>query len=208
MDGVETAKKVTTKSTQDEKDLYLKNSELYYSLLKTTQGVPREIVDGSTTTDLPRGCLKTAWDALKKEYSLKNTTDALTKIEEFTNCKPHHDNEDPRLWFSRIRKLKNELDALGISKQDMELAGHVLAHLPAVYHPLKVTLKVMLKNNSLDWDTLTKQVKAYYDDTIKTNDLQNSLAMMSMSSGRRCTHCGMSNHDSKDCFRLPENRNK
>ena len=54
------------------------------------------------TTELLEGCLKKAYDDIKRIYAPNTTTQAVMLKKEFGNCKPKSGKMDPDVWFNEL----------------------------------------------------------------------------------------------------------
>ena len=58
----------------------------YSDLLLSTSGTSRGYVPDSKTAEHPRGDAVMAWKALKDRFAPKDTTDKVSKINEWSTC--------------------------------------------------------------------------------------------------------------------------
>ena len=212
LDGLEVPTDVTPSSTKDEKERFKKNAMLYTMLVQCTSGTPRELVNDSKTTTLTHGCFKTAWERLEKEYAPKGATDQMMKLDEFNRCKLKNPQDDPRSWFTDLRRLQRELQDLSVTKTDEELMAHVMSSLAVnLYGDLLTNLRTSmgLQQSAVKWETFTKLVKQHYDLTVVSDKMERDLSLNTVDRPRPiCGHCHRPGHTTENCWNLPENRSK
>ena len=74
----------------------------------------------------PEGCLKTAYDEIKRTYALNTTIQTVMLKKEFINCKPKSDKADPDVWFNELDMLKMRLAVMGSNILDDDMLAHIL----------------------------------------------------------------------------------
>ena len=146
---------------------------------------------------------------------------------EFTACKLESENENPKLWISRLQVLNNRLGGIGAAykKSETTMISHVLANLPTgKYSDVIMTVKAQ----GLSGWTITKlgnlckeKWKISTDGTSKTEAKKTEQAMVTTQqpgngkNKRRfnkkfkgnCRACGKYGHKAADCRSKNNNNN-
>jgi len=203
MDGTQVVTQTTATSTQQEKDLYVKNSLLFLKLLTTTTGTPKLMVQGAKTAQLPKGCFKTAWDELKKTYDAATSLDATQKLTELTTCRLITDEENPRNWFNRIMIINNDLEQMKCKRTEAELMSHILGNLPyQFYGQVIVQLKSDLSEGNLNLKQMQTRIQIFWEhsqEVKSAGDVEFSMAVMNQS--LYCTYCKRKGHTEPYCWK-------
>ena len=112
-----------------------KNDTGYCTMLLAmdTTGKAFTMVALVKTMELPEGCLKTAYDSIKRTYAPNTTTQAVMLKKEFSNCKPKSGKTDPDVWFNELESLKMRLAIMGSTISEDDMLAHLLLNVTKEY---------------------------------------------------------------------------
>ena len=124
-------------STKDRKEkLRLRDmNERGYSelLLSVSDEVTFRIIDGARSTDLPEGCLMTAWNKIERKFVPKTNATMVKLVKEFGEMSLADVKKDPDEWITEIEFIRARLTAVGKVKDDKDVMIHILNNLPVEY---------------------------------------------------------------------------
>ena len=129
----------------------LKNEQAYNELLMLCmEEVCFGAVDEATTTNLPDGDAKKAWDNLITKYEPKTTASLVQVKLEFAENKLSDPSKDPDEWISSLERLRQRLKDMKSPISDMDLIIHILNNVPKEYETLVESLEGNLSTLQLD----------------------------------------------------------
>ena len=115
-----------------DKDLikYRKNKKMAYGFLVNMISDPASInaVVGAKTTDLPRGCVRTAFKNLERLYDVKNED-------------VKRNDKNPDIWFSQLEtwRLRLKLD-YQVDITELDMVNHIIYNLKAPIYETNILI--------------------------------------------------------------------
>ena len=85
------------------------------------------------TAALPAGCLKKAYNDIKKTYAPNSSMQAVLLKKEVSNCKPKSEKADPDVRFNELEMLKMRLAVMGSTITDDDMLAHILNNVSKSY---------------------------------------------------------------------------
>jgi hypothetical protein len=110
-------------------------NQLAYSklLLCCDDDVSFCIVDAACTTELPRGCAKTAWDGLVAKFEPKTSASKVKLWRQFAECVLEDSSKHPEEWIAELDRIRQLLIGVNSPISDEDLIVHILNNLPKEY---------------------------------------------------------------------------
>ena len=97
--------------------------------------------------ELPEGCLKKAYDDIKKIYAPNTTTQAVMLKNEFGNCKPKSGKRDPDVWFNELESVKTRLSIMGSTISEDDMLAHLLLNVTKEYEGVVMNTQTSMRLN-------------------------------------------------------------
>ena len=92
------------------------------------------IVAKSVTEELPEGDASLAWESLKERYYQQDLSAALVSLKtQYNKCKLTSVEENPDDWVTKLEKLVERLNKMGLKISDHDLKIHIFNNLPSAY---------------------------------------------------------------------------
>ena len=87
---------------------------------------------------------KKMFDKLCKKYGTEEDTDLTDLLEDFKTCKLRSKKRDPEYWFAELDEINEQLGGIdvSISKNDKEIAAHIVSNLPKGYKSVKTVIEL------------------------------------------------------------------
>lgn len=161
-----------------------------------------EIVSESRTTELPSGCLKTAWDNLKNVVEPNDVTSKITLTSQFANLKlKQGDNSDD--WISKMEGMRRKLkDNYKTKISDEDFLIRLLQNIPkGTYNDLKISFRrqLVITVDPLTLESMKLQLRAYEQDLEGENENEVEESMYTSQFKGQCGICGKYGHHRVNC---------
>ena len=220
------------KDPQDKiKIKYRRDNKIAYGYLVNMVSDPASInaVVGAKTTDLPRGCVRTAFKNLERLYDVKNEDVKQELQQKFNKSELISNDKNPDIWFSQLEtwRLRLKLD-YQIDITELDMINHIIYNLKATIYETNMLIikREHQKNTSStkleDLKDEVRQTFSSYKTSSKTK--QNNPAEVSMvaaakttatstnKSGKKfkgdCRFCGTKGHKAADSWGNEKNEDK
>ncbi|MGL4342651.1 MAG: reverse transcriptase domain-containing protein, partial [Lactococcus lactis] len=217
--------------TENDADLlkYRKDNKKAYGILINLVSDPSSInaVLGAKTTELPRGCVRTAFKNLEKLYDIKNEDVKHELQQKFNKSELISNDKNPDIWFSQLEtwRLRLMLD-YKVDITEADLVNHIIYNLKAKIY--ETNILIIKRENSRNKNKISledlkdeiRQTFTSYKTTSKTQ--QNNPAEVSMVAATKpnnnqkptkkfkgdCRICGIKGHKAADCWGNEKNKDK
>ena len=190
-----------------------KQNERGYSelLLSVSDEVTFGLIDGSRTTDLPEGCLMTAWNKLERKFVPKTNATMVKLVKEFGQMSLKDKKKDPDEWITELEYVRARLTAVGKMKDDKDVMIHILNNLPVEYENTVETLERRLDDtlDPLSIEIIREELSLKYEKIkralgLDDDDASEKEETALLSGGfqkfkERCYGCGKFGHKSQLC---------
>lgn len=179
------------------------NRHGYYELMCSMSDVRCiNIIEGTKTTDFPKGHLKPAWEALEDHFVITDVNEKLRLQEEFIDTKLKIVG-DVEVWGENLVRVKNRLEAHHNSViTDDDLIMRALNNIPNEgYKDIKISFmrQLSLTVDPLTFESLIDQLRSYNRMTSDYTQEVDGVYSSKQVKGQ-CGTCGKHGHSKKDCY--------
>ena len=102
-------------------------------LLSVSDEVMFRIIDGTRSTDIPEGCLMTAWNKIECKFVPKTNATMVKLVKEFGEMSLADVKKDPDEWITELEYIRARLTAVGKVKDDEDVMIYILNNLLVEY---------------------------------------------------------------------------
>ena len=223
------------KSLDPTKDLdlikYRKDNKKAYGILINLVSDPSSVnaVMGAKTTELPKGCVRTAFKNLLAIYDTKNDDIKHEIQQKFNKSELTSNDKNPDIWFSQLEtwRLRLKLD-YKVTISDAELVNHIIYNLKAKIYETNILiikrehLKSSSKTKLEDLKDEIRLIFSSYKTTSRSqqsNSSEVSMVAATQSTTKNsksfpkkfkgdCRLCGTKGHKAADCWDNEKNKDK
>ena len=122
---------------------YRKDNKMAYGFLVNMVSDPAIInaVIGAKTTDLPRGCVRTAFKNLERIYDVKNEDVKQELHQKFNISELISNDKNPDIWFSQLEtwRLRLKLDYQA-DITELDMVNHIIYNLKAPIYETNILI--------------------------------------------------------------------